>query len=111
MHSRNLLNDILKFQLDNWNDDFVSSHVSAVSNYNAFFKAILWGKTFYVQFFPVKITIDKILGLNLECQNISYLLINFYLPCDYHNVYSLIKYKSIHYLIYRMSVHAKLMTK
>ena len=86
-----------------------------VSSYNAFVGraserlAILWEKTLYVQLFPVKINNDGILGVKL--QNISYFLMNVHLPCDYHNVDSLIEYKSIQYLISRMSVHAKLMTK
>ena len=112
-----LLNDILQFQLYNLNDDFIPTHVSAVRNSNMFVGRphggldILWRKTLYIQFFLVEINNYRILGLKLECLNISNYLLNVHLPCHYHNVYSLIEYKSIQYLISRMSVHVKLMTK
>ena len=90
--------DINKHILDNIDADFSTAHTSAVRKIDQFYGrssgglAILWRKTCKMKVFPVYYN-DRIMGIKIEFGEISYLLINIYLNCDYGSIESLIDYK------------------
>lgn len=55
--------------------------------------AIYWRKDLAVNLYPVFHS-NRILGLKVRSQNVSYLLINVYMPCDYRDAASLLAYRS-----------------
>ena len=54
--------------------------------------AFLWNKKLNAFISPIKFT-DRILGLILNINGIKYLMLNVYLPCNYQDHFSLLKYR------------------
>ena len=94
-----LLNNENFINLENLNSNFLTAHVPAVRNHQVFRGrgsgglAILWRKSENVEFSPVFIS-DRMMGLKIKFNDLTYFLINIYCFCDYGNADSLINYKS-----------------
>ena len=79
--------------------DFDYAHVPAIRRLDVFTGrasgglAILWRKSKTIKYFPVYFN-DRMQGLKILSNDISYLLINVYLNCDYRTIDSIIEYKS-----------------
>ena len=92
------LSDINSDVLDNINLDFSAAHTPAIRKIDQFYGrssgglAILWRKSYNMKIFPVCFN-ERCMGIRVEFGEISYLIINVYLNCDYGNHASLIEYK------------------
>ena len=95
-----LLNDDNCSILEKLDSDFCYAHIPSVRN-NQFCVgrpsgglAILWRNFKNIKFEPVYFT-NRVMGLRLVLNELSYLMLNIYCYCDYGNIESLLNYKSM----------------
>ena len=81
-------------------DDFVYAYTPAVRKHDVISGrcsgglAIFWRKDIDLKCSPVMFS-ERIMGLSIEFQNVSYLIVNVYFFCDYGDIESLLNYKSM----------------
>ena len=82
------LPDINSDLLDNINLNFSSAHTAAIRKSDQFYGrssgglAILWRKTYNMKVFPIYFN-ERCMVIRIEFGEISYLIINVYLNCEY----------------------------
>ena len=96
-----ILTEIDSYKIDQLsNDDFLSACVPAVRNIQSFQGrssgglAIYWRKYNNIIVTPIFVT-NRIMGIEMQFEDIKYVILNVYCNCDYRTIDSLIEYKSI----------------
>ena len=85
---------------NNIDDNFVSVSIPAIrknditSGRASGGLAIFWRKTESISYHPIYIP-DRIIGLKIVIQNVTYLILNVYFFCDYGDFDSILNYKSM----------------
>ena len=94
------INDENSLNLDTLDESFISSYVPAWRN-SEFSRgrccgglAIFWRKSYNVNIFPIQFS-NRIMGVKLIINNVTYIVLNVYFCCDYGNSDSLIEFQSI----------------
>ena len=94
-----LISDMNSYLLDGVDDNFCSSYTPSSRQNNLLYGrssgglAIYWRRLKDIRFKPMYFS-NRIMGLMLYFENLSYLICNVYCPCDYRDLDSLIEYRS-----------------
>ena len=94
-----LVNDVNSYLLEGLDDNFCFSYTPSSRQNNVLYGrssgglAIYWRRLKEVQFKPIYLS-NRIMGLKLVFENVSFLICNIYCPCDYRDLDSLIEYRS-----------------